>query len=212
MKDQWIGWLQDKQRHFFYAIGLVIATLFIAFQLAGKFHKQGINRYLVADQAFETWMLKGEAFDNLETTLRKHPELESKFGALIADKFFTQNEGERAEEFADKVFARVLKQTPGHVAFAEGSLLIAKNQFRDALVHAVALKESLGENSLLYGFNLVRLASLYRILDAREQEKSTLEDLRSYMERNANAASILTESYKEGNITLADYIIERTSK
>lgn len=210
MKDQWIDWLQDRQRHFFYGIGIIIAVFFIAFQAAGKIHKQGTSSYLAANQAFENWMLKGEAFNKLESILKKHPELETKFGALIADKFIAQNEEDKAKEFADKIFARVLKQTPGHVAFAESSLLIAKNNFRDALIQSIALKESINENSLLYGFNLVRIASLYRILNAHEQEVATLQDLEQYMRSNENAATILTESYKEGNITLADYIIERT--
>ena len=211
MRDQWIEWLQEKQRHFFYGVILVVATFFLAFQLFGKFHKPARNHYFTADQAFEKWMHQGEAFEKLEIALSHHPELETKFGALIADKFIGQNEGDKAQPFAQNVFSRVLKQTPEHTAFAEGSLLIAKGNFRDALSRSISLKDRLGENTLLYGFNLVRIASLYRALELRDQEIASLEDLERFMQRNISIKEILNECFCEGELTLVDYISQRKS-
>ncbi|NGX37499.1 MAG: hypothetical protein K1000chlam2_00655 [Chlamydiae bacterium] len=209
MRDQWIGWLQEKQRHFFYGVTFVVAALFIAFQLFGKFHKPQTSQYFVANQAFEKWLVQGEAFDKLEHAIHAHPELETKFGAMIADKFIAQNQGEKAQPFAESVFQRVLKQTPEHVAFAEGSLLIAKGNVGEALTHAVSLKDRLNETSLLYGFNLVRIASLYNVLENRDQEIAVLEELEQYMAGNEKAASVLTDCFNEGDSTLIDYIQER---
>ncbi len=209
MKDQWVEWLQDKQRHFFYGVTLVVASFFIAFQLFGKFHKPSQNPALVTSKVFEKWLVQGEAFDKLETAIQENPELETKFGAMIADKFIVQNEGEKAEPFAESVFQRVLKQTPEHTAFARGSLLIAKGELQEALIGSVALKERLDDDTLLFGFNLVRIASLCRALDTPTHEYEALQELESYLETHEKAATVLTECFHEGDVTLADYIKER---
>jgi hypothetical protein len=206
MKDQWIEWLQDRQRHFFYGVLMVIMTFFVAFQVFSKFHKPRASQYFAANQAFEKWLIQGEAIDKLEKAIAAHPELEAKFGALIADRYIVQNEGDKAEPYADSVFKRVLKQSPEHTAFAEGSLQIAKGHLREALVHTVALKERMDKESILYGFNLVRLASLYRALSVHDQELAALEELEQYMQENQKRGSILAECFNEGGYTLSDYI------
>lgn len=209
MRDQWIEWLQEKQRHFFYGVIVVVATFFLAFQTFGKFHKPMRHHYYTANQAFEKWMVQGEAFEKLEAALRHHPELETKFGVLIADKFIGQSEGDKAQPFAESVFNRVLKQTPEHTAFAESSLLIAKGNFREALSQSISLKNRLNENTLLYGFNLVRIASLYRALELRDQEIASLDDLERFMQQNQGVKEILNECFCEGDLTLVDYITQR---
>ncbi|MDN3506133.1 MAG: hypothetical protein P0S96_02785 [Simkaniaceae bacterium] len=209
MKDQWIDWLQDKQRHFFYGIIITLASLFIAFQAFGKFHKPATSNYLFVNQAFEKWMYQDEAFEKLETALHQNPELETKFGALIADKFLVQKSPDQAQPFADNVFQRVLNQTPEHTAFAQNSLLIEKGKLPEALTSSLALKTNLDPNTLLYGFNLVRIASLSRALDSSPQEQSALTELETYLHTNAKATTILTECFHEGNLTLTDYITHR---
>lgn len=209
MRDQWIEWLQDKQRHFFYGVTIVLASLFVAFQAFGKFHKPATSNYLLVNQAFEKWMYQGEAFEKLEAALHKNPELETKFGALIADKFLAQNDTDKAQSFADNVFKRVLNQTPEHTAFAQGSLLIQNGNLREALTSSLTLKADLDQDSLLYGFNLVRIASLTRALHSEGQEQSALEELETYMETHDKATTVLTECFHEGDLTLTDYITHR---
>lgn len=209
MKDQWIDWLQEKQRHFFYGITIVVTSLFIAFQVFGKFHKPKNRRYQIAYHAFDKWMLQGEAFEKLQKALKDNPELETKFGAQIADAFILQSEIDKAQPFADSVLNRVRKHTPEHTAFAEGSLLITKGEFQQALVNALSLKANLDQSSLLYGFNLVRIASLCCILENPDQEISILKELETYMETNKKASSILVQCFHENELTLADYIHHR---
>jgi hypothetical protein len=209
MRDQWIDWLQDKQRHFFYGIIIVLASLFVAFQVFGKFHKPRVSKFLLVNQAFEKWMYQGEAFEKLEATLRDNPEYETKFGALIADRFLVQDKPDEAQPFADNVFKRVLNQTPQHTAFAQGSLLIESGQLQSALTGALELQKELEKESLLYGFNLVRIASLARSLDLPEDEQPALAELEAYLEANAKAAAILQTCFREGNLTLTDYIRHR---
>lgn len=209
MKDQWIDWLQDKQRHFFYGVMIVVATLFIAFQLFGKFHQPRAKGYLSANQAYEKWIAQDEAFEKLEQAIKSQPELAAKFGALIADRFIGSNRGEKAEPFAQDVFQRVLKHTPEHTAFAEVSLLISKGKFQEALQQALALKGQLPHNSILYGFNLIRIASLYRALDLHEQEVVALEELEQYLKNGGETAQVLSDCFQEGNTTLTDYISQR---
>lgn len=211
MKDQWIEWLQDNQRRFFYGVTLVIATFFVAFQIFGKFHKPARQKTLAPKHSFEKLLVQGEAFDKLEEVIKQNPELETKFGAMIADKFIVQNDGERAQPFAEVVFQRVLKHTPEYAAFARGSLLISKGRFQDALVEAVSLKKELNHDTLLFGFNLVRIASLCRALEAPVAECEALDELKLFMESYEKAATVLTECFHEGEVTLLDYIHDRKS-
>lgn len=212
MKDQWIEWLQDNQRRFFYGVTLVVTTFFVAFQIFGKFHKSSHNKTLAVTQSFEKWLAQGESFEKMEEAFVKNPELSTKFGAAVADKFIVQNEGDRAEPFAKEVFKRGLKQTPKHTAFAKGSLLIAKGQLQDALTEAVALKKDLNSDTLLFGFNLVRIACLCRSLQAPDTEKEALKELEDLMKANQNMAKVLTECFHEGDVKLLDYIYDRKSQ
>lgn len=209
MKDQWIDWLQEKQRNFFYGVTIVIAVCFISFQLFQKFHKPAPSNYLSANLAFEKWMLHGNDFGNLEKSLTAHPDLQTKFGALIADKFIAHNQGDKAQPFAEGVFERVLKQTPQHTAFAEGSLLISQGKLADALTHSLALNQQLDQTSLLYGFNLFRLASLYRALDNHAEEQVALKDLEQFLKSNPKAKAILEQCFSQGDVSLSRYIDQR---
>jgi len=211
MKDQWIEWLQAKQRHFFYGVTIIVACFFVAFQAFGKFYKGRPHSYLTVNQAFESWMSQDGAFEKLEEELTKHPEMASKFGARIAHELLAKGQVEMAEPFAQGVFNRVFKQTPEHTAFSEGSLLIQKGEFTQALQQSVALSERLDQSSLLYGFNLVRIASLFRALNDADQELAALEDLEGYIESHEKEANLLTRCFQEGSLTLSDYISERKS-
>lgn len=183
MKDQWIEWLQDKQRHFFYGVTLTIAAFFVAFQLFGKFHKPGNKLGGMAGQALEN--------------------------AATAQQLIAANEGEKAALLAEGLLERACMQTPEYAAFARGSLLIAKGELRSALEESIALKEKIDSNAILFGFNLVRIASLYRALESPLEEKSALEELDVYLSAHKKAASVLTECFCDGGVTLSDYISER---
>jgi hypothetical protein len=211
MKDQWIEWLQEKQRNFFYGIALVVVVFFATFQIVQKFHKPAPSNYLSANLAFERWIVHDKDFENLEKALTAHPDLNAKFGALIADKFIARNQGDKAKTFADAVFERVVKQIPEHTAFAENSLLISQGKLTEALTQSLTLKERLDKSSLLYGFNLLRLASLYRALDDHTQELASLEHLEQYLNSNPKANSILQQCFSEGKLTLNSYISQRKS-
>jgi hypothetical protein len=212
MKDQWIEWLQDNQRRFFYGVTLVIAIFFVAFQIFGKFHKSAHRKILASTRPFEKWLVHGEAVDRLEEAVKLNPELETKFGAVIADKFIIHNDGERACPFAERVFQRIVKQAPEHAVFARGSLLISKGQFQDALVEAISLKKGLSHDTLLFGFNLVRIASLCCALKTPAAEREALDQLELFMESHEQAATVLGECFHEGEMTLLDYIHSRKSQ
>lgn len=210
MKDLWIDWLQAKQRNFFYGVSLVIAASFVTFQLVQKFQKPAPTNHISANLAFEKWMLHNKDFDQLEKALSTHPDLNTKFGALIADRFIARNQGDKAKPFADAVFNRVIKQTPEHTAFAEGSLLISEGKLNEALHRSLALDNSLDQSSLLYGFNLFRLASLYRALGDHPQELASLEELERFMQSNPKSSTILQQCFSDGEYSLTDYISIRT--
>lgn len=212
MRDQWIEWFQDKQRRFFYGVVAVIAIIFVAFQVADMVRKKNKRQYAFAMHQFESWLLKGGAFDELETALQRDPALQTKLGAKVADRFISQNRGEKAELFAEDVLKRARVDTPHHAIYAEGSLLISKGDLRGALKKTVSLKETLPSDSLLYGFTLVRLASLYRALDASNQEQGALLELESFLQQGSESAKHLSGCFHYEGATLGDYILHRKAK
>lgn len=212
MKDLWLDWLQEKQRNFFYGVAAVVVLFFVAFQLFEKFHTSEPRNYLSTNLAFEKWLLHDKDFNEVEEALKSNPDLESKFGALIANKFIVRNEGNRAQPFAEEVFDRVLQKIPEHTEFAKGSLLISKGSLKEALNHSISLHHRLKKDSVLYGFNLFRISSLYRALGDRPSEVISLGQLEHFMETNMKASTILTECFSEGEATLLNYIAQRKSK
>lgn len=211
MRDQWIEWLQGKQRHFFYGVTIIVACFFVTFQAFGKFYKGRPHSYLTVNQAFESWMSQEGAFEKLNDELAKHPEMAAKFGARIAHELLAKGQVEKAEPFVQNVFDRIFKQTPEHTSFSEGSILIQKGEFRQALQQSMALKERLSQNSLLYGFNLVRIASLCRALNIQDEEFAALEDLEGYLKTHGESAHLLSHCFQEGSLTLHTYIHHRKS-
>jgi len=211
MKDQWIEWLQAKQRHFFYGVTFVIAAVFIGVQSYGKLHKSNTQKYFSTHQAFQEWMEGGEAFDRLEAALKQQPELASKYAAQVVEKLMADNQPEKTEGLAANIFERALKQAPEYASFSETSLAIAKGKLEDALIQATSLKKNLNETSVLYGFNLIRVASLHRALKQGTSELTALQDLQIYLETHEQEKALMSKCFHEGEMSLEDYLIQRIS-
>lgn len=212
MKDQWIEWLQGRQRHFFYGIAATLALLFLVSQFLGQKKTFSSSAYIRANQAFQSWVETRSGLEALTSLINSHPDLETKFGSLIANRLILEHDADAAQPFADRVIARVFNRIPEHATYAEGSFLIAQGNYRDALSKAVVLKSRIDERSLLYGFNLMRIASLYRELSAYDQEVAALEDLENYLKKDYPSVKEFSKCFSNGNLGLSEYIRKRLTR
>ena len=93
--------------HYYISQILVGASCFLAFRGYEQLHPQPIYPRSNLNRAFDRWAMQGGDFEELEQALKERPALETRFGALIADKFIVKGEGALAEQFAQAVFQRV---------------------------------------------------------------------------------------------------------
>jgi len=108
-----------------------------------------------------------------------------------------------------KMQSHLLKPSPEHTSYAEGSLLISQGNLTQALDHSAALGNRLEKDSLLYGFNLFRLASLHRALNHSAEERASLEELQAFIEQNPKAHAVLEQSFSKDQNSLSDYITKQ---
>lgn len=206
MQESLVDWFREKQNYFFYGFLFLAVVIFGYFKFSPR--KENTN-FLSVEKAYHHWEKTGENLDELETVLNHHPELETKFGALIAERFLLQGDGLAAKPFAEAVFRRISRHIPEHVEFAEGSVLIAQGKISEVLQQSLALKERLSKDLFLYGCTLVRIAGLSQELHNKDQEFAILQELEDFLTSKTTAAIQLMNCFSHEKTTFQDYIAFR---
>jgi len=233
------GWIGKfvKNKNLLYGLFVVgILSFLILFQIPSLFFKNSHNSDAVqAEIAFARWKASPEnpeLFNELHALLQKHPDLQRKFEGLIAQVFIHSKQPKMALPFANMALKRLNEGAPFYARYAEASLLIAQGAHSDALKLAKELKESMNQagllsgdienpamDSLLYGFNLIRIAFLHKNLGQPKEELITWEEVEKYLDwgkdQPSNAQTKLTEmildNFREKQIVLPDFIQSRKS-
>ena len=173
-------------------------------------------------------------FKKLEKPLNRTPELQAKFGALVAQHFLTINDPKRAEKFAKQSWKRTGDLlSPYYADFSHTSLLISQRKFPEALDAAHQLKTKMAEDThfwdsrdkmirsggILYAYNLVRIATLEREIGSPSGELAAWDELLSNAGWTSaaptskmfdpEAYSLLQNIFQDGKISLQDYILQR---
>lgn len=181
-------WIKEHRKALFNA-AMVVAALGI---LAARFFSGGSAIPTQGDDAYESWIKDPKADEESLKVLTK-AKLSSDLYAQVAARLIFQNEGQKAEPFAKNSLNHLRKALPEYAEFAEGGLLIASGKTKDALRHSLKLKEELRkegkDQSLLYGYTLVRLASLAKELKSGEAESH--EELEKFLASGSKPAEQL---------------------
>lgn len=213
----WQRFLADKKRYLTSLSAFVAGiAILIVYSQSGPSHAS----YLIAETAFEKWSSSPNdtsLFRDMQAALRKVPQLESKYEALIAQTLLdrAQNEEQIAQAvtFAAKSLSSSLhEEVPFHAAYGENSLKIEQGAYQEALEKAVSLKEAMGKvpemispKSPLYVYNLIRIASLQQKLANRPGEKAAWEELEQFLSTSNPAV----QNFQEKGLDLSHYIAER---
>lgn len=230
-------WISGHSKAILLSFLTLIVLSFCLSQLAGKF-LTGKSDYLEVQNAFSAWVAD-EGHDpmipkSLAKPLSHHPELETKFGTHIAQRLLTLGEVKNSGRFANAAINRSHELlSPYYERFSRNTLTITQGKYAAALDEAKSLRADLEQDdafwesrdktvrsgSVLYAYNLLRIASLERQLGSKEGELLAWEELvgnAGWKESPVNlktydpdAYALLAENFKQGDISLLDYIEQR---
>jgi hypothetical protein len=230
-------WVAGNSKTILFSALALLATCFGVYQLSGR---QGASPSLHIDKAFQNWIVQEaqdlKVYQQLERPMRQHPELQSKFGTAIAQRLLGLGEVKEATKYANAAFKRSHDlNSPYYAAFSKNTLLISEERFAQALENAQQLKlDMLGDDlfwqnrdpfvrsgSILYAYNLLRIAALQCQLGAKEEERIAWNELlenagwrgeplnpKTY---DPEAYALLAQNFTQGELSLNDYIQRRIS-
>jgi len=231
-------WITDHGKTILLSFITLIALAFFLFQLMGKFSTGKKSDYLEVQKAFTAWVSQETEDHNLlkslEKPLSRHPELQAKFGNQIAQRLLSLGDVNKADAYARAALSRSQDLTsPYYSRFSRNTLMISHGKYLEALEEAKRLKTDLERDdafwesrdkfvrsgTILYAYNLVRIASLERQLGSKEGELKAWEELvqnAGWKSLPANmktydpeAYALLAQNFTQGDVSLLDYIEQR---
>jgi len=151
-----------------------------------------------------------ENLDKLKVILKKHPELQAKYDANVAQLLISQGDTSQALPFGTLAVQRTeVENAPFYSEYAKTTLLIAEKNYEEALNQALIMKTKLLEHvadaqktltnpsniDLLFAFNLLRIGTLQGELSLKEEELKTWKEWKQYA---ALDKKILSETHIDG--------------
>lgn len=234
--EEWMFLLQKHYKTILSSIMGGVLLLFLVYQLFHRFQGTSRTDYIEANSLFNEWFSAPKAdkdsFQKLEKVISRHPELETKFGALIAERCLQLNDKTSAKKHALAAIKRT-GSSSYYEQFAKTSLQIADGKTKDALSASKGLKLEMEEDtafwekqdslvrhgSLLYAFNLLRIAFLEKEAGTPITEMKAWEDFEKHLGSvnagfmvktdHPEAYQMLAQSFSDQNISLLDYIQHR---
>ncbi|HSX12032.1 MAG TPA: hypothetical protein VLF61_00900 [Rhabdochlamydiaceae bacterium] len=218
-------WLQENQKKLYWILTLAFVPFSFLMYFAAKKSRSNWEDYLQAHFIYQKWAenpaTTSDQFNQLLKLTNDHRGLQEKYGALIAEKCIALNETALVKSFTDRALDQIKDRMPLHHLFSKTSLLIAEGSFEAALKEALALKEKIEnnkvikQNSVLFLFNLIRIASLERILNQFDLELESLKSIRTWLisdQCTPEARLALSIAFQENKISFVDYINHRLTK
>ncbi len=228
-------WLYEHRKTLFLSLLTLVVLSTTLIQLTSRFGRSG---YLEVQRAFTLWISKDaqdpQLLKNLEKPLSRHPELQAKFGTQIAQRLLSVGDASKAKLYASAALKRSHELTsPYYSQFSCNSLMISQGKYEEALTEAQRLKSAMeGDDpfwegrdkmiksgSVLYAYNLLRIASLQQQLGSKEGELKAWEELvanAGWKDKPSNlktydpeAYALLAQNFTQGDVSLLDFIEQR---
>ena len=221
----WVYWLMEKKKHLTLVLPLVLLGLLFSFKFAAS--RRGSEAdFVAAHVAFTTWERDGDekSFEKLTGLMSKYKELERTYDGKVVQKLIAKGDFEHAFPMASRTLKRSSDLAASYTQFGKTTLLIGKKDYKAALKESEDLKERLlsseeERGSLLFGFNLLRIAFLHQKLGQREEELLAWKQLKHYAGWDGNEPALPKEAfdkilshYTESQVNLLDYIRYRESQ
>lgn len=230
IKQQTIDWISSHVFVFSACVLSVVLLLVGASRFLGWFSRDPQVDFVAADLAYQHWEGTPETLGRLEKLLKKHPELHAKYDGVIAQRLLSSSQQGLAASYASAQLKRVAHLSPHYVKFSEGSILIAEGHLSEALSAAKELKGLMekdtsfwekrssvaGHGSLLYGYNLLRIAILEGKVGSSKDELAAWQELKANAgwlgvkpeskTYDPEAYLLIQKNFQNQNTSLLDFI------
>jgi len=221
-KIDWPDLISSYGKQALFSLTLLLVLLFLGFRIFGNQKKPSSNNFLADSQICERLFTLPEPGEEKALTkaaeiVAKNPQLEAKLGGKMAQRLLDENQGARALSLGEKGIKRVEELSPLYARFARNSLSIAKGEYSSALQEAKVFKDELKtkkeeKESLLYHFNLLRIAFLEMHLGNLENERLSWNELMKAGEENPQAWTTLQNCFQKESLSLTDLIQSRLQR
>ena len=233
-------WFANYKRFLILLIPFFLLALFIIFKFS-LYGAKSEAEFLSAKSEYIQWEkskdLEDSHFQTLKELMRKHPELAVPYESLIIQKILALGKEKKAASFIENLLKRRAdKPSTYYTQFAETTLLIEKGGVEKALQEAISLKETMLSDknfwesqktphfgSVLFAFNLLRVAMLSKNLGKEEEELVAWRELKHYAKWDQEAGKTfanldkgafdaLLNHFTDQGLSIKDYIRHREAK
>lgn len=233
-------WYANYKRFLLLLIPFFLLALFIIFKFS-LYKTKAEGEFVSAKNAYLQWEsgkeLESSHFETLKGLIRKHPELAAPYESLIIQKVIALGKEKSESSFVESFLKKNSHKPRTHYThFAKTTLLIEKGEVEKALQEALSLKEEMLSDkifwesqktphfgSILFAFNLLRVAMLSKNLERQEDELVAWRELQQYAkwdeegEKNLpnldkKAFDALLQHFTDQNLSIKDYIKHREAK
>lgn len=216
----WSWYLSLSERTRQVSLSVLFSTLGVAVLISYLQTEPAATSYAEAEAMISKWKSSRHdenLYTSMQQALKSVPALQKKYEAAIAQRLINTHRLEDAVVMANRALLRVKEEVPLHASYGKISLLIEQEKYQEALEGAVALKERMGTSylekeqtgSLLFAYNLLRIAALQQKLKNKPGEKAALEELEAFLKTEHKSAKALIHTFSEDATNLSAYISER---
>lgn len=229
------SWMVENRRVLLATVLTLLVLCTCLFQLSTKLFPPS-NASLASKRQFYSASLLTdiEELNKMEVSLKKDPHLRAKLGQSLAQKFLAVGDAQKAQKYAKVAFRRTADLNSAYYTrFANNTFAIVNHEYSAALQEAQKLKLDLEQDlafwdrkdkflksgSILYAYNLIRIASLERALGSEQGELLAWNEFvqnagwegapKNPQIYDQEAYSLVASNFKRGEVSLSDFIKER---
>jgi hypothetical protein len=221
-------WITQYGRTLMYVlIGLILAGILI-YRFFSVHEEKQEAEYWTAEKEFrllakpvesnEGPAINEDALAQLRAVLERHPALQAKYDALIAQTLLDHGNTKDAMPFANSAIDRTLSENqPFYSEFAKTSLLISDKQYDAALKSSLALQQKMQElkekseksgdrhfGDTLFALNFLRIGMLQQQLGLKIDELNTWQEWKKLARTSGFEQQQIL--FSDGRVSLVDYI------
>lgn len=221
-----LNWINDNTKNLLYILVIVACLGVLAYRVLNYWSSQTGYNYVVAENDFaDLHAQNGEEFEatanSLISTINSQQDLQPIYDGKLAQLLLVKGDVSQAEPLINRALGRTREDSgPLYNRYVETTVLIAKQDYPEALQQANDLHQYLVGNPdeagpNLLAMNMLRRAMLQKQLGLTEEESMTWFEWRQYASgekvsgQSEAGFQRVRDAFREGKINLNNYIEAR---
>ena len=193
IEAKWLHWFMRKRLYIFLFFGFLVFMTSLAYHIIPYFEKQDQKDLVKAHRLYQNWKESNreKTLEKLLYLMKKHLSIQQRYEILLAQDLLIKEQHDRAFHLAVSSLENIRPLLPYYESFAETGFLIAKENYSQALMNAMKLKEDMmveatlkPRTSVLFALNLLRICFLEKKLHHLVEEGDAWQALEKYLQLN----------------------------